>query len=100
MWLHLGEDRFAIVKDELGGDRCGGGIVDGYEVDGALIRFARSLTPADIVELSGIKADVVQTGLEQTPASCFGWAYYEYDLKNEGFESGVCPPSYGVLLPK
>jgi len=74
--------------------------VDGYEVDGALIRFARSLTPADIVELSGIKADVVQTGLEQTPASCFGWAYYEYDLKNEGFESGVCPPSYGVLLPK
>lgn len=82
MWVQLDEDRLAIVTEEPTGDRCGGGIADEYAVDGISIRFSRFVTPVDIIELSGIKRNTVHEGLEQTPISCFGRAYYKYDLTN------------------
>ena len=82
MWFDLSGDHLVIVKEESGEDRCAGGMGD-HVVDGASLRFSRSVTPADIIELSGIKIDVLAEGLEWSPASCFGGAYYEYDLTNE-----------------
>src|SRR5262245_6405476 len=50
-WVRLDEKQIRIVKDELGGDRCGGRL-DGYRADGAAIRFNQATPAAEIIGLT------------------------------------------------
>lgn len=85
-WVQLDAKQLTLVKDEAGSDRCAGRL-SGYSADGGAIRFAKSVTTSDIVDLASPSLDrKVKDKLNDTPADCAGEIYYRYDLESEKME--------------
>jgi len=82
-WAHLDDTQLRIVREEPGGDRCGGGL-SGYELDGLAVRFSMSATTPDILRLAGVRLDDgLIDQLRFSSLDCEGEAQFRYDLRSE-----------------
>ena len=86
LWVRLTDKDISVARDEVGGDRCAGGLSD-YVEGGAAVRFSVSTTTAEIVALSGVNlASTVRDKLRDGYRNCDGTARYSYDLVSEKME--------------
>ena len=83
-WAHLDDTQLRIVREEPGGDRCGGGLSD-YQLDGLALRFSMDATTPDILRLAGVPmvADRLIFQLRFSSLDCEGEAQFRYDLRSE-----------------
>ena len=85
-WVQLDGKQLTLLKDEAGGDRCAGRLSD-YSADGEAIRFAKSVTTSDIVDLADLNLDgKIKDKLRDTPADCAAEIHYRYDLASENMQ--------------
>ena len=82
-WAVRDDTQLKIVREEDGGDRCGGGL-SAYELDGLAVRSSMSATTPDIIRLAGVPLhNAVVDQLRNSPLDCEGEAQYRYDLRTE-----------------
>jgi len=80
-WVTLDRDGLRQKEIVTGGDRCHGGFARGAWIGGHFLHFSRHVTTVGILALGGYQN---QGGdLEDSAASCFGLANYEYDFLND-----------------
>lgn len=83
LWVRLGTDRIAVVKDETGGDRCLGGLGN-YQVSGTSVSFSQSQSAQDLLASSGVTVPAaLKDALRGGYQACDGSAVYRYDLNAE-----------------
>jgi len=82
-WYSVEEGRIFISKEEMGGDRCAGGL-SGFEVKDGLIEFGRDMPATTVIGLSGAGIDPRSRALlNGSPVDCDGTARYRYDPATE-----------------
>jgi hypothetical protein len=82
-WVRLTSDQIGVVKDEMGGDRCGGSL-SGYAVEGRDIAFNVDTPAGEILAQSGISIDKSITDqLRSGYRDCDGASHYRYNLTTE-----------------
>jgi hypothetical protein len=82
-WVRLDGKQLVLVEDEMGGDRCAGGLSD-FRTQGSVVFFSVNIASAEILALSGLKLDrAITNKLHSGYVHCDGRAIYRYDLKTE-----------------
>jgi len=82
-WVRLTKEEIGVSKDEIGGDRCVGGLSN-YVAEGRAIGFNVDTPAAEIISLTGVQIDKSITDqLKAGYADCDGAAHYRYDLATE-----------------
>lgn len=78
-WVKMEKDKIYMVSNVIGeGDRCNGGLY--AELSGKTLKIYENVTPIDIVDLVASSTLKAYKDLESSASSCFGTAYYNYDI--------------------
>jgi hypothetical protein len=79
----LTKEEIGVSKDEMGGDRCIGGLSN-YVAEGRGIGFDVNTPSAKIISLTGVQVDKSITDqLKSGYVDCDGAAHYRYDLATD-----------------
>jgi hypothetical protein len=82
-WVRLTKEEIGVSKDEIGGDRCMGGLSN-YVVEGRVIGFDVNTPAVEIISLTDVQIDKSITDqLKSGYVDCDGAAHYRYDLATE-----------------
>jgi hypothetical protein len=81
-WVRLTDRAVTIDRDELGGDRCAGGM-SGYSVTGDTLRFYATASTRKLIALTGVSLpDTIRRQLRDAYYACDGAENYVYDLRS------------------
>jgi hypothetical protein len=83
LWVRLANGKVTKDRDELGGDRCVGGMSD-FTVDGTTVHFKALEPTTDILKLAGVAvSDSLRGRLRSSYPDCDGVATYVYDAATD-----------------
>ncbi len=81
-WVRLSNHDVRVDRDELGGDRCEGGM-SGYTIAGNTLRFYATASSKTLIGLTGVSIpDTIRHELRDAYYACDGAANYAYDLRS------------------
>jgi hypothetical protein len=83
-WVRFTKEEIGVSKDEIGGDRCIGGLSNYVQEGSRVIGFDVNTPAAEIISLTGVRIDKSITDqLKSGYVDCDGTAHYRYDLATE-----------------
>jgi len=83
LWVRFTKEEIRVSKEEIGGDRCIGGLSN-YFAEGRAIGFDVNTPAAEIISLTGVQIDKsISDQLQSGYVDCDGVAHYRYDLTTE-----------------